>query len=207
MSAQHKLVDTKSFTSGLWKMNPILYLMIGLCPLLAVSSAVKDALGMGVAVIFVLTGANVTISLIRRVVPSHVRIPVFIVIIATFVTTVDYSLTAFSPQLHKNLGVYLPLMVVNCIILGRAEAFASKNNIINSALDGLGMGLGFTIAIFVISAIRELLGQGTFMGLNVLGRNYTPFIIMLMPPGAFLVMGFLIALKNSIERRGQKNVK
>jgi Na+-translocating ferredoxin:NAD+ oxidoreductase subunit E len=203
----NKLVDTKSFTSGLWKLNPVLYLLLGLCPLLAVSSAVKDALGMGVAVIFVLTGANVTISIIRKLVPPHVRIPVFIVIIATFVTIVDYSLAAFSPQLHKNLGVYLPLMVVNCIILGRAEAFASKNNIINSALDGLGMGLGFTIAIFVISVIRELLGQGTFMGINILGENYTPFLIMIMPPGAFLVMGFLVALKNGIERRLQKNVK
>jgi Na+-translocating ferredoxin:NAD+ oxidoreductase subunit E len=203
----NKLVDTKSFTSGLWKLNPVLYLLLGLCPLLAVSSAVKDGLGMGVAVIFVLTGANVTISIIRKLVPPHVRIPVFIVIIATFVTVVDYSLAAFSPQLHKNLGVYLPLMVVNCIILGRAEAFASKNNIINSALDGLGMGLGFTIAIFVISVIRELLGQGTFMGINVLGENYTPFLIMIMPPGAFLVMGFLVALKNGIERRLQKNVK
>jgi Na+-translocating ferredoxin:NAD+ oxidoreductase subunit E len=203
----NKLVDTKSFTSGLWKLNPVLYLLLGLCPLLAVSSAVKDGLGMGVAVIFVLTGANVTISIIRKLVPPHVRIPVFIVIIATFVTVVDYSLAAFSPQLHKNLGVYLPLMVVNCIILGRAEAFASKNNIINSALDGLGMGLGFTIAIFVISVIRELLGQGTFMGINILGENYTPFLIMIMPPGAFLVMGFLVALKNGIERRLQKNVK
>jgi Na+-translocating ferredoxin:NAD+ oxidoreductase subunit E len=200
----NKIVDFQSFRSGLWKMNPVLYLMLGLCPLLAVSSAVKDALGMGVAVIFVLTGANITISIIRRLVPSHVRIPVFIVIIATFVTVVDYSLAAFSPQLHKNLGVYLPLMVVNCIILGRAEAFASKNNIINSVLDGLGMGLGFTIAIFVISVIREILGQGTFMGINILGENYTPFIIMIMPPGAFLVMGFLIALKNGIERRLQK---
>ncbi len=200
----NKIVDFQSFRSGLWKMNPVLYLMLGLCPLLAVSSAVKDALGMGVAVIFVLTGANITISIIRRLVPSHVRIPVFIVIIATFVTVVDYSLAAFSPQLHKNLGVYLPLMVVNCIILGRAEAFASKNNIFNSALDGLGMGLGFTIAIFFISVIREILGQGTFMGINILGENYTPFIIMIMPPGAFLVMGFLIALKNGIERRLQK---
>jgi Na+-translocating ferredoxin:NAD+ oxidoreductase subunit E len=200
----NKIVDFQSFRSGLWKLNPVLYLMLGLCPLLAVSSAVKDALGMGVAVIFVLTGANITISIIRRLVPSHVRIPVFIVIIATFVTVVDYSLAAFSPQLHKNLGVYLPLMVVNCIILGRAEAFASKNNIFNSALDGLGMGLGFTIAIFFISVIREILGQGTFMGINILGENYTPFIIMIMPPGAFLVMGFLIALKNGIERRLQK---
>lgn len=199
-----KLVDIRSFTLGLWKENPVFYLMLGLCPLLAVSAAVKDALGMGVAFVFVLAGANVTVSLIRKLVPSHVRIPVFIVIIATFVTVADYSLAAFLPQLHRNLGVYLPLMVVNCIILGRAEAFASKNNIINSALDGLGMGLGFTIAIFAIAVIRELLGQGTIMGINVLGANYTPFIIMIMPPGAFLVIGFLIALKNGMGRRTKK---
>jgi electron transport complex protein RnfE len=199
-----KFVDFKSFTLGLWKENPVFYLMLGLCPLLAVSSAVKDALGMGVAVVFVLAGANVTVSLLRKLVPPHVRIPIFIVIIATFVTVADYSLAAFSPQLHKNLGVYLPLMVVNCIILGRAEAFASKNNVINSALDGIGMGLGFTIAILAIAVIRELLGQGTIMGINILGANYTPFLIMIMPPGAFLVIGFLIALKNSMARGGKK---
>lgn len=191
-----KLVEPKNFFVGIWKENPIFVLMLGLCPLLAVSSSLKDAAGMGVAFIAVLTGSNITVSLIRKVVPAHIRIPVFIVVIATFVTIVDYSLAAYLPQLHKNLGVYLPLMVVNCILLGRAEAFASKNNIFNSALDGLGMGLGFTLAIIVIAVLRELPGQGTLFGIRVLSENYKPFLIMIMPPGAFFVIGFLIALKN-----------
>ena len=196
-----KLIDPKSFTLGLWKENPIFYLMLGLCPTLAVSSSLKDAIGMGVAFIFVLTGSNITISIIRRMVPSHIRIPVFIVVIATFVTIADYSVAAYLPKLHRNLGVYLPLMVVNCIILGRAEAFASKNNIINSALDGLGTGLGFTLAIIAIATLRELPGQGTLLGIKIFGDGYKPFLIMIMPPGAFFVIGFLIALKNSIGDR------
>jgi len=199
-----KLIDFRSFSLGLWKENPIFYIMLGLCPTLAVSATLKDALGMGIAFVFVLTGSNITVSLVRKLVPSHVRIPVFIVILTSFVTLADYSLAAFSPQLHRNLGVYLPLMVVNCILLGRAEAFASKNNVINSTLDGLGMGLGFTLAIVIIAFLRELPGQGTLFGVNVLGKNYTPFLIMIMPPGAFFVIGFLIALKNSMDRRVKK---
>lgn len=195
-----KIIDFKFFLNGIWKENPILFIMLGLCPVLAVSGSVKDALGMGIAVIFVLTGSNLVISLIRKIVPSHVRIPVFIVVIATFVTITDYTLAAYSPQIHKNLGVYLPLIVVNCIILGRAEGFASKNNVLNSILDGLGMGLGFTLIIFVISSIREILGNGTFMGKTLFGSNFNPFLIMIMPPGAFLVIGILIALKQKIEK-------
>ncbi len=198
-----QLIDFRSFYAGIWKENPIFFIMLGLCPLLAVSASLKDALGMGAAFMFVLAGSNITVSCIRRWVPSHIRIPVFIVVIATFVTVVDYSMAAFLPPLHRNLGVYLPLMVVNCILLGRAEAFASKNNIINSALDGLGMGLGFTLAILVIAAIREIPGQGTVFGINILGKNYTPFLIMIMPPGAFLVIGFLMALKNRIGRKNK----
>jgi Na+-translocating ferredoxin:NAD+ oxidoreductase subunit E len=196
-----KIVEPQNFSLGLWKENPVFYLMLGLCPLLAVSATLRDALGMGIGVIFVLLGANITVSVIRKIVPAHIRIPVFIVVIATFVTIIDYSLAAFTPQLHKSLGVYLPLMVVNCIILGRAEAFASKNNIINSALDGLGMGIGFTLAILLIALIREFLGQGTLFGISVLGENYLPFLIMIMPPGAFLVIGFLVAAKNSLGGR------
>ncbi|MCX7917362.1 MAG: electron transport complex subunit E, partial [bacterium] len=182
-----KIIDFKVFLNGIWRENPILFIMLGLCPVLAVSASVKDALGMGVAVIFVLTGSNFVISLIRKIVPSHVRIPVYIVVIATFVTITDYTLAAYSPQIHKNLGVYLPLIVVNCIILGRAEGFASKNNILNSILDGLGMGLGFTLIIFIISSVREILGNGTFMGKVLFGSNFSPFLIMIMPPGAFFV--------------------
>lgn len=194
-------IKSKNFLQGIWKENPVFLLLLGLCPLLAVSGTVADSLGMGIAVIFVLLGANITVSLLRKLVPSHIRIPVFIVVIATFVTIVDYSVAAFAPQLHKNLGVYLPLMVVNCIILGRAEAFASKNNIINSILDALGMGIGFTIAILAIAVIRELLGSGTLMGIKVMGEDYIPFLIMILPPGAFIVIGFLIAIMNSISGR------
>lgn len=199
-----KLIDFRVFLNGIWRENPILFIMLGLCPVLAVSGSVRDALGMGVAVIFVLTGSNFVISLIRKIVPSYVRIPVYIVVIATFVTITDYTLAAFSPQIHKNLGVYLPLIVVNCIILGRAEGFASKNNVLNSILDGLGMGLGFTLIIFIISFFRETIGNGTFMGKIIFGENYKPFLIMIMPPGAFLVIGLLIALKQKIERRKEK---
>ncbi|MGB9677156.1 MAG: electron transport complex subunit RsxE [Candidatus Ratteibacteria bacterium] len=195
-----KIIDFKVFLNGIWKENPILFIMLGLCPVLAVSGSVKDALGMGICVIFVLTGSNFVISLIKNIVPFHVRIPVYIVVIATFVTITDYVLAAFSPQIHRNLGVYLPLIVVNCIILGRAEGFASKNSVINSILDGLGMGIGFTLIIFVISSIREILGNGTFMGKFLFGSNFSPFLIMIMPPGAFLVIGILIALKQKIEK-------
>ena len=196
-----KLIDFKNFINPIWRENPVFYLMLGLCPLLAVSGSVRDSLGMGIAVIFVLVGSNFTVSVIRKFVPSHVRIPVFIVVIATFVTIADYSIAAFSPEIHRNLGVYLPLIVVNCIILGRAEAFASKNNILNSILDGLGTGIGFTIAILLIAIIREALGNGTIFGNPVFGTGYTPFLIMIMPPGAFLVIGFLIAIKQGMNRR------
>jgi len=199
-----RLIDFKVFLNGIWRENPILFIMLGLCPTLAVSGSVRDALGMGIAVIFVLTGSNFVISLIRKIVPNHVRIPVFIVVIATFVTITDYILAAYSPQIHKNLGVYLPLIVVNCIILGRAEGFASKNNVFNSILDGLGMGIGFTLIIFIISSVREILGNGTFMGKLILGENFKPFLIMIMPPGAFLVIGILIALKQKLEKGKKK---
>ena len=196
-----RLIDFKNFTKGIWKENPVLYLMLGLCPLLAISGSVSDSIGMGIAFTFVLVCSNIIISLIRRFVPAHVRIPVFIVIIATFVTITDYSVAAFSPQLHKNLGVFLPLIVVNCIVLGRAEAFASKNNVINSFLDGLGMGIGFTIIIVFMAVIREGIGNGTIMGRPVFPENYKPFLFMILPPVAFLVIGILIALKNTIEGR------
>ncbi len=196
-----KLIDFRSFTKGIWEENPVLYLMLGLCPLLAISGSVSDSIGMGLAFTFVLTGSNIIISLIRKFVPNHVRIPVFIVIIATFVTITDYSIAAFSPSLHRNLGIFLPLIVVNCIVLGRAEAFASKNNIINSFLDGLGMGIGFTLIIVLMAVIREGIGNGTIMGRQIFGQNYKPFLFMILPPGAFLVIGFLIAFKNSITGR------
>jgi len=196
-----KLIDFKVFFNGIWKENPILFLMLGLCPLLAISSSTSDSIGMGIAFTFILICSNVIISSIRKFVPNQVRIPVFIVIIAVFVTITDYTIGAYLPQLQKNLGVFLPLIVVNCIVLGRAEAFASKNNIFNSLLDGIGMGLGFTFIIVLMAIIREGIGNGTIAGKIIFGKNYKPFLIMILPPGAFLVLGFLIAFKNSLDRR------
>ena len=199
-----RLIDGKSFTDGIWRENPILVLMLGLCPVLAISASLSDSIGMGIAFTFVLAGSNAIVSLIRRLVPGQVRIPVFIIIIATFVTITDYTLAAFVPDLHRNLGVFLPLIVVNCIVLGRAEAFASRSTVLNSVLDGFGMGIGFTFIIVLMAVIREALGNGTLMGKPIFGPHYTPVLIMILPPGAFLVIAFLIAFKNSRGRNADK---
>ncbi|OIN98313.1 electron transport complex subunit RsxE [Candidatus Desantisbacteria bacterium CG1_02_38_46] len=187
-----------SFTKGILKENPVLVLMIGLCPALAVSSTVRDAFGMGIAATFVLVCSNIVISLLRRAVPHQMRIPIFIVIISTFVTIVDYVMAAYSPSIHHALGVFIPLIVVNCIILGRAEAFAYKNPVLHSTMDGLGMGIGFTLIIVLMGAIRELLGNGTILGSPVLGSGFEPALIMILPPGAFLTIGFMMAIKKKI---------
>lgn len=187
------------FLKGIVVSNPVFILVLGLCPTLAVSSSLDNALGMSAGVIFVLLGSNIIISLIRNATPNLVRIPVFIVVIATFVTILTLSFHAFLPPLYESLGIYLPLIVVNCIILGRAEVFASKNSILLSIADALGIGLGFTIALFIISFIRELLGTGSLL---IFGRQLLklpllsehPLTIFILPPGAFLVIGLLLAL-------------
>ena len=186
------------FTRGLIKENAVLVLMIGLCPALAVSGTVRDAFGMGLAATFVLLFSNIIISIMRKRIPNEVRIPIFILIISTFVTIIDYFMQAFQPGLYRALGVFVPLIVVNCMILGRAEAYASKNSVINSALDGLGVGLGFTLALTVMGAIREILGNGTFLGMTIFGEGFknAPVIFMILPPGAFLVIGVMKALIN-----------
>ncbi len=191
------------FTRGLLKENVVFVLMIGLCPALATSGTVRDGFGMGLAATFVLFFSNVIISLLRKNIPNQVRIPVFILIISTFVTIIDYFMQAFEPDLYRALGVFVPLIVVNCMILGRAEAFASKNSVLDSALDGLGTGLGFTIALTIMGAIREILGNGTFLGMVVLGESFkkSPVIFMILPPGAFLVIGILKALINKYVRK------
>ena len=191
----------ETFVRGLFLENPILILLLGLCPVLAVSTSATDALGMGIAFSFVLLFSNIIISSLRRFIPHHIQIPVFIVVIATFVTITDYLVAGYSPELHRNLGVFIPLIVVNCIVLGRAEAFACKNNVFLSICDALGMGAGFTIAIILIALIRELLGVGSLFGKMVMPEGYQPFIIMILPPGAFLIMAFLIALQNKLMRR------
>jgi Na+-translocating ferredoxin:NAD+ oxidoreductase subunit E len=194
------------FLNGVVEENPILVLMIGLCPTLAVSSNANDALGMGVAASFVLIASNLLVSLLRKRTPRSIRIPVFIVIIAGFVTLIDLLMHAFQPGLYKNLGVFVPLIVVNCIILGRAEAFAYTNGLLRSAADGLGMGLGFTLVIVMLGAVREILGNGTLTLFNTelfnLGAGFSPALVFIMPPGGFLAIGFLMALKQRLWKKG-----
>jgi len=186
----------KNFMNGIIKTNPVFVLLLGLCPTLAVSTSLENAIGMSGAVLFVLLASNVIISVIRKWIPGSVRIPVFIVIIATFVTIVELFMKGYFPPLAKSLGIYVPLIVVNCIILGRAEAFASKNSVLDSIADAFGIGLGFTLAIVIISFFRELLGSGKLemFGLTIPGFSENPMAIFIMPMGAFLVIGLLLAL-------------
>ncbi|MBM4403712.1 MAG: electron transport complex subunit E [Candidatus Cloacimonetes bacterium] len=190
-------------TKGIIKDNPIFVLVLGVCPTLAVSTSVKNAIGMGFAATFVLVCSNMIISLIKGFTPPKIRIPVYIVVIASFVSIVDMMMAAYIPDLHKNLGLFIPLIVVNCIILGRAEAFASKNNLINSLADGVGMGLGFTLALMVIATIREILGAGTWLGIPVIPASFEfkPILVAILAPGAFITLGFLMALVNLIKER------
>lgn len=188
----------ENFKNGLIKSNPVLVLLLGLCPALAVSTSLDNAIGMTAAVMFVLISANIIVSLIRKWTPDRVRIPVFIVIIASLVTIVDLTIQAFSPDLSKSLGIFLPLIVVNCIILGRAEAFASKNSMLDSTADALGMGIGFGIALLIISFFRQLLGTGSLEIFSVKlfdvpGLVDNPLAIFILPMGAFMVMGCLLA--------------
>jgi Na+-translocating ferredoxin:NAD+ oxidoreductase subunit E len=193
---------TKELVKGFVRQNPITVIMLGLCATLACSTSATDALGMGLAFSFVMICSNVVVAAIRKMVPGQIRIPVFITVISTFVTIVDYSLRAYSPVLSRSLGVFVPLIVVNCIVMGRAEAFSSKNAVLQSLMDGIGMGIGFTFVITLIGAIRELIGAGTLFGTQVAPGSYQPFLIMILPPGAFLVIGFLQALQNRLLRKG-----
>lgn len=193
----------KIFTKGLIKENPIFRLVLGMCSSLAVSSSLISALGMGVSVIFVLVLSNIVISMLRKVIPDTVRIPAFITVIAGFVTIVQLLLRAYLQEIDQMLGVYLPLIVVNCIILGRAEAFASKNKVIDSALDGLGMGAGYTVAMLSIGFIRELLGFGSLFGLQIIPEEYT-IALFTSPSGGFLVVGFLMAIWNRMATKKGK---
>ena len=188
------------FTNGFIKENPILVLVLGTCPTLAVSTQASNGIGMGLAVVFVLTCSNILISALKKIIPDNVRIPCYIVVIATFVTIVQLVIKGFLPSLDKALGLYIPLIVVNCIILGRAEAFANKNSVIDSALDGLGMGLGYTCALTIMACIRELLGNGTIFGITVTANAITPFGLMLLAPGGFFTFGCLIAFVNYISK-------
>ena len=192
------------FSKGILEQNPALRQMLGLCPTLAVTTAVTNGLGMGLATTFVLVCSEVVVSLLRKVIPPTVRIPAYITVIASFVTLVMMVVKAYVPELDKALGIYLPLIVVNCIVLGRAEMFASKNSPGLAALDGLGMGLGFTGALVLMSAVRELLGAGTLVGIRVMPSFIEPMIVMITPAGGFAVLGVLIAATVWFERRSKR---
>lgn len=187
------------FLRGLWEENPTFVQLIGMCPVLAVSNAAINGVVMGAATTFVLVCSSIVISALRNFIPEKVRMPSYIVIIATFVTVADMLLAAITPDVHKVLGLFIPLIVVNCIILGRQEAFASKMPVSRSICDALGMGLGFTWAITLVSIIREFLGMGTIFGIQVI--EHTPWVIMILPPGAFLTLGILVGLLNTLKRR------
>ncbi len=189
------------FSKGIIKENPVLRLMLGTCPTLAVTTSAMNGLGMGIAATVVLIGSNIVISALRNIIPDKVRIPAFITIIAGFVTVVQLIIKAKAPALDATLGIYLPLIVVNCIILGRAEAFAKDNPVLRSAADGLGMGIGFTLALLCMGGTRELLGAGTFLGFSITPNFVTPMTIFLLPPGGFFVFGMLVMLVNRLSNR------
>ncbi len=197
--------------NGIVTENPTFRLVLGMCPTLAITTTVSNGLGMGLAATFVLICSNLVISLLRNFIPDKIRIPAFIVVIATFVTIVQLLLQAFIPALYESLGVFIPLIVVNCIIFARAESFASKNPPLESACDGLGMGLGFTLAITLLSAIRELLGSGTLLGIQVMPDGYQPMAIITQAPGGFIMLGLLMVVMNSLfkaydRRRASKGI-
>jgi electron transport complex protein RnfE len=201
-----------NFSNGIFKENPVFKLALGLCPVLATSSSIENAIGMGAATTFVLFSSNTLVSILmglfRKIFGeagmkdvNNVRIPIFIVIIASFVTIVDLVMQAYFPSLSESLGIFIPLIVVNCMILGRAEGFASKNDLINSIVDAFGQGIGFTFALVAIAFFRELLGNGTLLGMSIFGAGFEPVLLMILPPGAFLVVGLYLGLFNWLEER------
>jgi len=195
----------KEFAKGIWRENPVLVLVLGMCPTLAVTSSMKNGLGMGIAASFVLICSNVVISAIRKVVPNKVRIPCYIVVIATFVTLVDMTMQAYAPpELNEALGIFIPLIVVNCIVLGRAEAFASKNGLLASLMDGLGMGVGFTLTLMALGGVREFFGSGALFEIQLITNWKHDFLLLKFPPGAFIVLGLFLAGMNWIMARRAK---
>ena len=190
--------QTQNFLKGIVKENPIFVMLLGMCPTLGVTSSAFNGLGMGVATMFVLIMSNIVVSLVKSQIPSKVRIPAFIIIIASFVTIVEMILEAFVPFLYEQLGIFIPLIVVNCIILGRAEVFASKNNIGSAVIDALGMGLGFVIALTALGAVREILGSGSIFEMKFVAEDANTFILFILPPGAFIALAYLSVLFNKI---------
>lgn len=200
--------NVNDFLDGVWKRNPVFVQVLGMCPVLAVSNTARNALAMGLATSFVLLMSNMVVSLIRGVVPKQVRIVTFILVIATFVTIVDYVIQAISLDLHKALGAFISLIVVNCLILGRAEAFASKNGLGRSLLDGLGMGCGFTLALLCLGGVREILGAGSLFDIRLFGDQYQEWVVMMLPPGGFFTLaGWLLLINWLSQRRGDKSAQ
>ena len=197
---QKGLPQLDTILDGIWKENPVFIHLLGMCPVLAVSNSAINALSMGLATTFVLIMSNLVVSSIRHLVPAQVRIAMFIMIIATFVTVAEYLLQSISLELYASLGAYVPLIVVNCMILGRAEAFASKHPILPSVLDGLGVGVGFIIAIFMMGAVREILGSGTLFGVMLFGESFEPWVVMILPSGGFFVLGALLLVLSWIQQ-------
>ena len=193
-----KVNQTQNFLKGIIKENPVFVMLLGMCPTLGVTSSAFNGLGMGVATMFVLLMSNIVVSLVKSQIPSKVRIPAFIIIIASFVTIVEMVLEAFIPFLYEQLGIFIPLIVVNCLILGRAEAFASKNNIMSSILDALGMGLGFVVALTILGATREILGSGSIFEFKFVAEDANTFILFILPPGAFIALAYLTVFFNKI---------
>jgi len=198
---------TDEFVKGLWRENPVFVQVLGMCPVLAVSNTARNALAMGLATLFVLVMSNIVVSSLRRFIPKQVRIATYILIIATFVTVVEYVIQAISLDLHKALGAFISLIVVNCLILGRAEAFASKNTVGRSILDGLGMGVGFTFALLCLGAVREILGSGSLFGVNLFHDGFQPWVVMILPSGGFFTLAAWLLVFNARERRKARRLQ
>lgn len=195
----------KTFSKGLWKENPVLMQLLGMCPTLAVTTSAINGMSMGLATTFVVVSSGIIVSIFRKIIPATVRIPVFTVIIATFVTVVDMVLKAYFPDISRSLGPYVPLIVVNCLILGRQEAFTSRNPLHLSILDTLGMGLGFTMVLTILGSVREILGAGSWFGFTMMPTNFRPLVIMVLPAGAFITLGIIAALYNLINQKVKEN--
>lgn len=197
-------INFKEISRGIFKENPTFVLFLGLCPTLGVTTSAVNGIAMGLATLFVLILSNVIISMIKNLIPSKIRIPAYIMVIATLVTVLELSMKAYFPSLYEVLGIFIPLIVVNCIILGRAESYASKNSILNSMFDGIGNGLGFTLSLTVIGSIREIIGSGKLFGLSIVDKLFDPAMIFILPPGAFITIGVLVAIINKYKQKGSR---
>jgi len=202
---EHDPVTWGTFLEGLWKENPVFVMLLGCCPTLAVTTSATNAISMGLASTFVLIGSGMLISMLRNFIPKQVRIASYIIIIATFVTIVDYAIKAISLEVYDALGAFIQLIVVNCIILGRAEAYSSKHGVLNSAINGLGMGMGFTLALLMLGGVREILGSGSLFGVSLFGDNFQPWAIFVLPPGGFFVISLWLVLFSALERRRERS--